>query len=115
MNTDGDHVKTIYRVLTAIITVVLAVVAIVMLCTNRKMERYDLKDSDFMEVTSVQFATPVDSWQGKLSYFSSPVDFPKIEVAITGEVVTVRIHYKTAMAKDYSTHITGINQITIYM
>lgn len=111
----GYPVKKKHLTLYVLVFAALMVVATVMLCTNRKMEHYGVKDDEFIVVQSVQFATPVDSWVGKKSYFNRyDSGIKRIEVAITGNVVTVRIHYITNLAKDYSTHITGIDQVIIY-
>lgn len=99
------------RALINILAVALAVVAVVMLCTNRRMDRYRVTKDDFIEVTAIQFPEPVHVWRATQARYEICSQFPKIYVAFCGDVVTIHLYYA---AEKYHTLYAGINEVIIY-
>ncbi len=111
MYTDDERVTKRSRVLLAVLAVVLTVVAVVMLCTNQRMDRYRVTESDFIKVSAVQFSEPVHVRNHTQARYEQCSQFPKIYVAFCGDVVTIRLYYA---AEKYHTLYAGINEIIIY-
>ncbi len=80
MYTDEEKAKKKTRALINILAVALAVVAVVMLCTNRRMDRYRVTKDDFIEVTAIQFPEPVHVWRATQARYEICSQFPKIYV-----------------------------------
>ena len=99
------------RALINILAVALAVVAVVMLCTNRRMDRYRVTKDDFIEVTAIQFPEPVHVWRATQARYEICSQFPKIYVAFCGDVVTIHLYYA---AEKYHTLYAGMNEVIIY-
>lgn len=111
MYTDEVMAKKKTRALINILAVALAVVAVVMLCSNRRMDRYRVTKDDFIEVTAIQFPEPVHVWRATQARYEICSQFPKIYVAFCGDVVTMHLYYA---AEKYHTLYAGINEVIIY-
>lgn len=111
MYTDEEKAKKKTRALINILAVALAVVAVVMLCSNRRMDRYRVTKDDFIEVTAIQFPEPVHVWRATQARYEICSQFPKIYVAFCGDVVTIHLYYA---AEKYHTLYAGMNEVIIY-